>query len=384
MTPSTPTYLLHDDALRSRELRHEIGEPVMDPITYIEHEGRRIIVASDLEASIFERREDVVDEFWNFNDLGAEELIKDPSIPDHLIDAELVARALTKLEVKEVCVPPSFQAMVLEYLRDKGFTVQIDPTGWSARRRQKTPWELEGIERAQRAAETAMLTAARMLRDAERTNDGRLRFEGEILTAELIRVAMEAELLSQGAESQDILIHTGDACLRGHDLGMGPILPDTSCIIDCFPRDRRTGVYSDMTRTFVAGEPSDELRRLHTDCVQALEIALEAIKPGTKTAYDEVASFFEGKGYPTQRTRKPEDNSLEGFRHSLGHGVGLEVHERPRIGRRPDEFEVGDVIAVEPGLYFTGVGGVRLEDTVLVTDSGVEHFTDPYPYKLEP
>lgn len=378
------TYLLHDDALRSRELRHEIGEPIMDPITFIEHEGRRIIVASDLEEAIFERREDVVDEFWNLHELGVEELIKDPTIPDHLIDAELVARALTRLEVKEVCVPPTFQGLVLEYLRDKGFTVEIDPTGWSSRRRQKTPWELEGIERAQRAADTAMLTAARMLRDAEPTTEGRLRFEGEILTAELIRVAMEAELLAQGAESQDIIIHTGDACLRGHDIGMGPIRPDTSCIIDCFPRDMRTGVYSDMTRTFVPGVASEELRKLHTDCAEAMRVALSAIKPGTSVAYEEVASFFESKGYPTQRSHSSEGNLLEGFRHSLGHGVGLEVHERPRMGRRADEFQVGDVVAVEPGLYFAGVGGVRLEDTVLVTESGVEHFTDPYPYKLEP
>ncbi len=378
------TYLLHDDALRSREVRHEIGEPIMDPITFIEHDGRRIVVASDLEAAIFERREDVVDEFWNLHDLGAEELIADTFFPDHLIYAELVARSLGKLGVKEVCVPATFQGLVLDYLRDKGVTVDIDAEGWTSRRRRKTPWELEGIERAQRAADTAMLTAARMLRDAERTNDDRLRFEGEILTAELIRIAMEAELLSQGAESQDIIIHTGDTCLRGHDIGMGPIMPDGSCIIDCFPRDLRTGVYADMTRTFVPGEASDELRNLHEDCMEAMEIAFGAIKPGSKNAYEDVAGFFESKGYPTQRSHQGPDSLMEGFGHSLGHGVGLDVHERPRIGRRADEFQVGDVIAVEPGLYFPGIGGVRLEDTVLVTDTGIEHFTDPYPYKLEP
>jgi Xaa-Pro aminopeptidase len=115
-----------------------------------------------------------------------------------------------------------------------------------------------------------------------------------------------------------------------------------------------------------------------------LKIAFGAIKPGSDSAYGEVASFFEAKGYPTQRSHKGPGGLLEGFRHSLGHGVGLDVHERPRMGRRPDEFQVGDVVAVEPGLYFPGIGGVRLEDTVLVTDSGVEHFTDPSPYELEP
>ncbi len=378
------TYLLHDDALSSRELRHEIGEAILDPITFIEHDGRRIVVGGPFEETIFEAREDVVDEFWDCNDFGFNELISDHSFPQHLLEAELLVRVLGKLGVTEACVPPSFQLLVADYLREHGVAVQVDSDGWMQRRRRKTPWELEGIERAQRAADTAMLTAARLLRDAEPTNDGRLRFEGEILTAELIRLAMEAELLNAGAESQDILVHAGDACLRGHDLGTGPILPDTSCIIDCFPRDRRTGVYADMTRTFVAGDPSRELLKLHADCKAALEIAFSSIRPGTKAAFADTARYFDSKGYPTQLNHEGPGAPRSGFMHALGHGVGLEVHERPWMGRRADEFQVGDVVAVEPGLYFQGVGGVRLEDTVLVTDDGVEHFTDPLSYELSP
>ncbi|HJR44068.1 MAG TPA: M24 family metallopeptidase [Actinomycetota bacterium] len=378
------TFLLHDDAISSPEMRHEIGEAIMDPLTFVEHEGRRIVVGSSLEEAIFETREDVVDEFWNDDALGSEDLVRDQSFPKHLLDAELVFRALQKLGVSSVSVPPSFQLLVADYLREKGVTVQVDPDAWAQRRRHKAPWELEGIERAQRAADTAMLTAARMLREAEPTNGGLLRFEGEILTAELIRLSMEGELLSQGAESQDIIIQSGDACLRGHDLGTGPILPDTSCVIDCFPRDRRTSVYSDMTRTFVPGEPSDRLRKLHEDCCAALEIAFESIRPGTKDAFAKVAEFFDSQGHPTQLTHEGPGSLLSGFRHALGHGVGLAVHEQPWMGRRSDEFQVGDVVAVEPGLYFEGVGGVRIEDTVLVTADGVEHFTDPFPYKLEP
>ncbi|MEA2447947.1 MAG: Xaa-Pro aminopeptidase, partial [Actinomycetota bacterium] len=259
-----------------------------------------------------------------------------------------------------------------------------DPQVWMQRRRRKTPWELEGIERAQRAAETAMLTAARILREAERTNDGFLRFEGEPVTAELIRTAMTSELLSQGAESEDILVQCGDVALTGHDLGMGPILPDSSVVIDCFPRDRRTGVYSDMTRTFVAGDASDELKNLHAHCRRALEIAYESIKPGASDAFEKVAGYFASQGFPTQLTHTGPSDLSEGFMHSLGHGVGLAVHERPWMGRRSDAFLEGDVVAVEPGLYFAGIGGVRLEDTVMVTDTGVEFFTDPYPYDLSP
>jgi Xaa-Pro aminopeptidase len=195
---------------------------------------------------------------------------------------------------------------------------------------------------------------------------------------------MEAELLSQGAESSEILIHSGDACLKGHDLGTGPILVDQSCIIDCFPRDRRTGAYTDMTRTFVPGTPSAELTRLHSSCRKALDIAFAAIKPGATDPFESVAEYFKSEGFPTQLTHDGPAPLREGFSHSLGHGVGLQVHERPYMGRRADALEAGDVVAVEPGLYFAGVGGVRLEDTVLVTESGVEHFTEPLSYDLDP
>lgn len=377
------TYLLYDDAMKSPEMRHEIAEPIMDPVVFLEHEGKRIVVGSVLEEPALARREDVVDEFWNSHELGAMELVRDPSVPEHVIGSEIVLRALARAGATTVIVPASFSLLTADYLRARGIDVTADPGAWIARRRRKAPWELEGIERAQRATETAMLIAARMLRDAEPTGDnGHLRFEGEILTAEWIRESMGAALLSQGAESEEIIVHSGDACLSGHAIGTGPILADQSCIIDCFPRDRRTGCYTDMTRTFVPGRPSHELRQLHAHCRAALTIALEALEPGRSDAYRLVGEFFGANGYPTQITHDGREPLTRGFPHALGHGVGLEVHERPQMGMRADEFVEGDVVAVEPGLYFPGVGGVRLEDTVIITDSGYAAFTDPLSYGL--
>jgi Xaa-Pro aminopeptidase len=378
------TYLLYDDSLRSPEMRHEVGEAVMDPIAFLDHDGRRIVLGSVLEESIFATREDVVDEFWNIHQFGSNDLIKDQNFPVENIASEIVVRALTRAGTKSVVVPPTFRVGMADYLRHHGIELVVDGAAWERRRRRKSPWELEGIERAQRAADTAMLTAARMLRDAERTLDGHLRFEGEILTAELVRAAMQAELTALGTESEEIIVSVGDACLRGHDIGSGPILPDQSCIIDCFPRDRGTGVYTDMTRTFVPGQASPELRRLHDHCLKALEIAKAAVLPGGNSAHREVSEYFRSQGFPTSDDHDGAEPLVEGFPYSLGHGVGLEVHEKPYVGRRPDDLMEGDVIAIEPGLYFAGVGGVRLEDTVLVTNGGVEYFTDPYPYDLEP
>ena len=378
------TFLLHDDAVHSPELRHEIGEAVPDPITFLDHDGTRIVVVPPMELSTFRRREDVVDEVWSTHDFGSSELSADPGRPPHEVGPEVVRRVLEKLGASRVSVPPRFAVDAADYLRARGVEVTVDPEGWSERRRRKSPWELEGVERAQRAAETAMLTAAHLLRTAEPTNDGRVRFEGEILTAELVRHAMATELLAQGAEGEEILVQSGPAALGGHELGRGPILPDEAVVIDCFPRDRRTGVYTDMTRTFVPGRPSPSLADLHAHCRAALDVALESIRPGANDAYARVADYFESRGFVTQRTHDGSGPLTTGFSHGLGHGVGLEVHERPLMGRRSDELMEGDVIAIEPGLYIEEVGGVRLEDTVLVTDDGAMHFTDPFPYDLQP
>lgn len=378
------TFLLHGDALHNPELRHEIGEPIMDALAFLEHDGRRIVLGSVLEEDIFSRREDVVDEFRNIQELGADDLMRDLSVPEEAVWPELIHRALQELHVREVVVPPTLGVIVADYLRERGVALVIDPEAWAMRRRRKTPWELEGMERAQRAAEVAMLAAARMLREAEPTAGGLLRFEGETLTAELIGDAMKSELSSQGADCEEILVHSGDAALAGHEVGHGPIAPDQTCIIDCYPQDRRTGAYSDMTRTFVPGRPSEDVQKLHRHCREALDIAFESLRPGRNDAYVKVSEYFHDRGFPTQHHHRSKEVLREGFRHALGHGVGLEVHEKPWMGRRSDALVEGDVVAVEPGLYFKGVGGVRLEDTVLVTTDGIEHFTEPYPYDLQP
>lgn len=378
------TFLLYDDALRSRELRHEIGEPIMDPITFIEHEGRRIVVGSQLEEKVLTARDDVIDDFISDFELGFEELVKAQRLGVDLLGAELVLRALKRVGATSAVVPPTFRALVADHVRAGGIELVVDGDAWAQRRRRKTPWEIEGIERAQRACDTAMLTAARMLREAEPTADDRLRFDGEILTAEWIRETMTSELLTQGADAEEIIVQSGDACLRGHEVGSGHILADASCIIDCFPRDRRTGVHTDMTRTFVPGRPSEDLTGLHKHCRAALDMAYESLRAGVDDVFVKVSDYFHSQGFPTRLHSTGDAPVIEGFPHALGHGVGLDVHERPWMGRRSDRLREGDVIAVEPGLYVAGVGGVRLEDTVLVTDGGVEHFTDPYPYDLAP
>ena len=157
-------------------------------------------------------------------------------------------------------------------------------------------------------------------------------------------------------------------------------------MIDLWPRDNETFCFADMTRTFVVGDIPDELAEWQRLCKQALDRAVAEIKPGAagKTIYEGSCEIFEGAGYPTQRTKEHGKPLEDGFFHGLGHGVGLEVHESPGMGHVSDkELKAGDVVTVEPGLYRQGFGGCRLEDLVLVTDSGAENLTD-FPYELRP
>jgi Xaa-Pro aminopeptidase len=232
-----------------------------------------------------------------------------------------------------------------------------------------------------------MGAAAELLRSARREGDV-LAIDGEPLTSEAVRARIRAACADLGAPApEDIIVAAGADGASGHETGSGPIAAGVPLIVDLWPRDERSACFADMTRTFVtAGEPAADVARWHELCAVALERVLAAVRPGVtgRELFEIACDVFEEAGEPTQRT-KPEGETLaDGFYHSLGHGVGLEVHEQPALGRTGSEpIVAGDVLAIEPGCYRSGYGGVRLEDMVLVTADGCERLTD-FPYELAP
>jgi Xaa-Pro aminopeptidase len=366
-----PDVLIFGDTIRSPELRHEVPITVPDPFVYVERNGTRTAFVGSLELSRLNELAGL--ETVPLEELGLDELVAQ-GLSWHELTTELVLRACRSAEVESVVTPRDFPLEVADYLRANEIDVRAQGTLFDSRRRVKTDSELAGIRRALRASERAY--------DAIRA---RLR-QGPPVTCEELQTEALRVFSDEGVLVDDRpLISAGAQTTVGHEPGSGPIAEGEPIVADLFPRDPISACYSDMTRTFCLGEPPDELVRYHAFVREALELAYATIRPGIpgSEAHRAVCELFEANGFRTQLSKEPGEVLEEGFFHGLGHGVGLEVHELPSLGRVGEEIVPGDVLAVEPGLYRAGFGGCRLEDLVLVTEDGCETLAD-YPYDLEP
>jgi Xaa-Pro aminopeptidase len=379
----TDDVLVYADTERSATLRHEIPLAIGDPFLYVEAAGRRVVLTNSLERDRLARA--VPDaELVLGDELGLDDLIA-AGMPRAEIELELCARLCRRLGLRAAAVPPDLPVVVADRLRAEGIELRPDGALFDARRRAKNAAELAGIRRAQAAAEAGMAAGAALLREA-RAEHGELRRDGAPLLAEDVRATIRDACAARGAIAPpDLIVARSDLFPGGHDPGHGPLAPDVPITVDLWPRDEASGGHADMTRTFVVGEPSAEVVAMHELSMEALRQSIAAVRPGVagRALYDIACDVFEAAGHPTQRTKPPGESLTEGFYFSLGHGVGLEVHEEPGLGRTGTATLVaGDVIAIEPG---TSRGGeaARVEDLVLVTEDGAENLTR-YPYGLAP
>jgi Xaa-Pro aminopeptidase len=373
--------LIFGDTVRCPELRVEVPHPVADPFLYVERNGDRYAVVRSLEAARMSEIEGM--QVLPLESLGLDEHVANGLDSDAAM-LEIAARACSELGVREAAVPAGFPLELADRLRADGVVLEVDRALFTARRRSKTPLQLEGIRRAQRAAEAGTAAAAKLLRRAEPVDDV-LHLEGEPLTSERLKQAVAAAFLANGATAEDFIVAHGEQTCIGHHMGSGPIRVGEPITVDLWPRDVESGFHTDMTRTFVVGAVSDELADYHRLCLEVHERVIPAIRPGVtgRELHTIASQVVEDGGYPTQLSKRPGEVLLDGFFHGLGHGVGLDVHEDPALDLSGGRLVAGDVVAVEPGCYRQGYGGVRLEDLVLVTEDGAEVLTS-YPYALAP
>jgi len=295
--------------------------------------------------------------------------------------ARVRATFLREHDVEHVAVPPRFPTGTADALREQNIEVTVDhDDAIETARATKTAAEIDHIRTAQRANEAAMAAAEELITGAAVDDEGRLLAEGEVLTSELVREEIEVTLLRNGCALDETIVACGADAADPHDRGSGPLVADEPIIVDIFPRNKDSQYHADMTRTFLVGEPDETVEEWFELTDEARKAAIDAVEPGVTGAevHDIVCDVYEDAGLPTLRS----DGSAEtGFIHSTGHGVGLAVHEQPSVSQRGEELEPGHIITIEPGLYDPAVGGVRIEDLLVVTDDGAENLTE-YPVAL--
>ncbi len=373
--------LIYADSVRSPEMRHEVPLTIPDPFLYLEANGSRHVVAHSMELA---RMRDLGLELHPLEEFGYDALVEQGRRPDEIRN-EIALRACGRIGIGSAVVPFWFPLQLADFLRLGGVELRADRDFFSDRRRVKNEAELEGIRRAQRAAQAGMDVARNLLRAAEGRN-GELVVDGDRLSAERIKAAIDQTFIDHGCSSDDFIVAHGAQSAIGHEFGSGPIAANEPVVVDLWPRDRESGCYADMTRTFVVGDVPDELVEWQRLVREALDRCVAAIRPGVtgRQIHDVACEVFEERGYPTTRTKEAGKPLEDGFFHGLGHGVGLEVHEEPALAiAGQKELVAGDVVTVEPGLYRRDFGGCRLEDLVVVTEDGAENLTS-FPYDLKP
>ncbi|MFW5922606.1 MAG: M24 family metallopeptidase [Halodesulfurarchaeum sp.] len=370
-------YLLDADSTHANQY-YLSGFDAPDPFLTLYTPDRTAILTSALEygRAESESRADTVRQLaeYDYRDKAAEH---GRDTARGLVYAEFLA----EFGVGSVAADRRFPLFTADSLREQGIEVTVDRDDvLDSIRARKTEAELDHIREAQAANEAAMAAAEEML--AEATVDGEeiLFLDGEPLTSERVRTTIERTLLDLGFALDETIVASGPSGAKPHDRGSGPIAANEPVIVDIFPRSKTTKYHADMTRTFVRGEPDPRIREFYDLTRAAKAAAMDAIEPGATGAdvHDAVCDVYEDAGHPTLRTDESTDT---GFIHSTGHGVGLEVHEHPQVSPDGGTLEPGHVITIEPGLYDPSIGGVRIEDLVVVTEDGYENLTD-YPETL--
>ncbi|MEZ5334455.1 MAG: Xaa-Pro peptidase family protein [Methanolobus sp.] len=293
---------------------------------------------------------------------------KDPS----LAYCDCIAEILQKEGARHVAVPRDFPYHIAQTLKEEGFSINAIKSPFAALRTRKDPVEIKTVKKVQDACNTAMKAAVDMIRKSEDV-EGVLNFRGFALTSEMIRKEIDITLLEHGCEAESTIVAGGTGSANPHWEGTGPLKANAPIVIDIFPRSKKERYFADMTRTVLKGAASEKLQDMYKAVLEAQKAGIEMVKPGVKCSdiHNKVCDVFKEKGYDTVR-----EGSNVGFIHSTGHGVGLEIHELPFVGNSDVELEEGNIITIEPGLYYPDLGGIRLEDLILVTADGHENLTE--------
>ena len=345
-----------------------------DPFIFLQQKGKRILVLSDLEIDRAKKNAKA-DEFVMFNQLEREVQGKAKKAPPY---EKVLAHFLTKRGVKRALVPANFPLGFANEIKRNGIALETSNGLFWPAREKKTTEEIRLLERALRMTETGMKRGMEILKASKPGTGKKLKWSGKTLTSETLRAEIDSAILRAGGVPTNTIVAGGDQACDPHERGFGPLRADSLIILDIFPRDGKTGYWGDMTRTVVRGRASEQQRKLWEAVKAGQRLALKRIKAGVDgvSIHQAITELFERRGFPTE----VRNGRRVGFFHGTGHGLGLEIHEYPRLQKVV--LKAGQCLTVEPGLYYPGIGGARIEDVVIVEKTGCR-ILSRFPKQLE-
>ncbi|MEC4677573.1 MAG: Xaa-Pro peptidase family protein [Nitrospirota bacterium] len=346
-----------------------------DPFIYLQTKGTSYLLMNDLELDRARAQSDVAQvlPYSKYEAQAKSSGIESPRLSD------VLSLFMLEQSVSQWIVPANFSLRLGDALRKQGHTLLTKDEPFFEARALKTETEVEAMREAQIAIEDALDSTLDLLRRAE-IKDGLLVLEGETLTSQSVRRHLDLALMKKDCIAQHTIVSCGvDAC-DPHNEGSGPLRAHESIIFDIFPRSNKTRYHADMTRTVLKGKAPDALKRLYDTVLEGQLLGISQVKKGAngREIHQNIMHCFEKKGYKTGLI----DGRMQGFFHGTGHGIGLDIHEPPRISKAEHVLQTGEVVTVEPGLYYPNIGAVRIEDMVLVEDTACRNLTT-YPKFLE-
>ena len=349
---------------------YAVGFFVPDPFIFLQHKKTKYAVMSDLEIDRAKKQAHV-DRVLSLS-LYQKKLRKLGKSPATM--ADILDLLFRERSIRSLVVPANFSALLADQLRAKGYNLTIKRDPFWDERETKNNREVKQIAESLRIARLGLEAGIRMLKRTQRKRDGYLYLNGVRLTSEMLKTAVNTTIMAQGWLPSHTIISSGNQCVDPHHEGSGPIKANTSIIFDIFPRSQQNGYFGDLSRTVVRGRASDKIKAIYATVQAGQKIGFDNIRDGVngKEVHQKILDLFEARGFHTGRIK----GRMQGFFHGTGHGLGLDIHEAPRIAPVDATLRTGHVVTVEPGLYYVGVGGVRLEDVVLVTPRGNRNLTD--------
>jgi len=368
--------LIIDSPYKNSDLIYAADYYCLDPFIYLEIDNYKTgwLPSTELEKA---KKNSCLNQVINLTQ-ELTNLKKQNKIP--ILRSSLIIDYLKDKKITDILIPNNFPILEANNLSSLGFNIIPQEEPFYKSRAVKSITEIDFIRSNSLKNVEVMKEVKNIILESSVTNDKKLKYNNEILTSEYLQTFILKSLLDKEMISDSVIVSLGDQGCYPHEYGYGTVYANQSIIVDIYPRSRKNYYFTDMTRTFCKGKASSELKDLYKTVNDAQKFVLDKIgkKNNGKDIHNFVISYFENKGYKSGSI----NGVLQGFFHGTGHGLGLDCHEAPYINSNGDDLPDNSIVSDEPGLYYLGIGGVRIEDLILVTKNGYENLTN-FEYSLE-